>query len=197
MIKNLIILTCFLLSSCTVSAPINSAPPAHNKKAEVEKPKAERPEVKKITKEEPISDAISIEPKSPINWSKISNESLIDAVKNYKFVMVYLYADNCEDCALYESITLNDEYIARVINNRFIPIKVNRIDEDAKQYMEALDSPIAYPTIMFLTPTGNLVGALSGFFPPEPFSLILEQLIDVLDDIKHNNEKEKDTLLKP
>ncbi|WP_276167437.1 thioredoxin domain-containing protein [Zobellia alginiliquefaciens] len=77
---------------------------------------------------------------NPVNWRAWSQEALEDAKKENKLVLVSIGYSSCHWCHVMEEETFENEEVAKVMNENFINIKVDREERpDVDQiYMTAL-----------------------------------------------------------
>ncbi|MDT7830414.1 thioredoxin domain-containing protein [Pricia sp. S334] len=77
---------------------------------------------------------------NPVNWRPWSQEALKDAEKENKLVLVSIGYSSCHWCHVMEEETFEDEAVAKIMNDNFINIKVDREERpDVDQvYMTAL-----------------------------------------------------------
>lgn len=77
---------------------------------------------------------------NPVNWRPWSQEALEDAKKENKLVLVSIGYSSCHWCHVMEEETFEDEEVAKVMNDNFVSIKVDREERpDVDQiYMTAL-----------------------------------------------------------
>ncbi|WP_245224763.1 thioredoxin domain-containing protein [Pseudozobellia sp. WGM2] len=77
---------------------------------------------------------------NPVNWRPWSQNALDDAKKEDKLVLVSIGYSSCHWCHVMEEETFEDEEVAKVMNENFINIKVDREERpDVDQiYMTAL-----------------------------------------------------------
>ena len=77
---------------------------------------------------------------NPVNWRPWSQEALDEAQKENKLVLVSIGYSSCHWCHVMEVETFEDESVAKIMNDNFISIKVDREERpDVDQvYMTAL-----------------------------------------------------------
>jgi uncharacterized protein YyaL (SSP411 family) len=77
---------------------------------------------------------------NPVNWRPWSQEALEDAEEQDKLVLVSIGYSSCHWCHVMEEETFEDEEVARIMNENFVNIKVDREERpDVDQvYMTAL-----------------------------------------------------------
>lgn len=77
---------------------------------------------------------------NPVNWRPWSQKALKDAEKENKLVLVSIGYSSCHWCHVMEEETFEDEEVAKIMNDNFISIKVDREERpDVDQvYMTAL-----------------------------------------------------------
>ena len=91
-------------------------------------------------------------------------EALDLAAKENKYIMVDAYTDWCGWCKVMDKETFTDAGVGAVVNENFIPVKINfeegiGIDLGMKLRVNS------YPTILFFNPAGQLVHIQHGYTP--------------------------------
>src|SRR4051794_1504966 len=109
---------------------------------------------------------------NPVDWHPWGDEALTRAREDDKPILVSIGYSACHWCHVMERESFEDPDVAAVMNERFVPIKVDREerpDVDAL-YMEAVQHMTGHggwPLNAFLTPDG--VPFYAGtYFPPDP-----------------------------
>ncbi len=98
---------------------------------------------------------------NPVNWRPWSPEALKDAEKENKLVLVSIGYSSCHWCHVMEEETFEDEEVAKMMNENFISIKVDREERpDVDQvYMTALqlinDGNGGWPLNVITLPNGK------------------------------------------
>jgi uncharacterized protein YyaL (SSP411 family) len=108
---------------------------------------------------------------NPVAWQPWDHEALDQALREDKPIFLSIGYAACHWCHVMERESFEDEETARLVNEYFVPIKVDREerpDLDAV-YMDAVQSMTGrggWPMTVFLTPEG--VPFFGGtYFPPE------------------------------
>jgi thioredoxin-like negative regulator of GroEL len=73
---------------------------------------------------------------------------------------------NCPWCVKLDNTTLRDPTIVQMVNERFIPLKLDGNQE--KALVEAL-SIRSYPTVVLAGPDGKILGTMEGYHEPQRF----------------------------
>jgi uncharacterized protein YyaL (SSP411 family) len=109
---------------------------------------------------------------NPVDWYPWGDEALARAREEDKPILLSIGYSACHWCHVMEHESFEDEETARLMNERFVNVKVDREerpDLDAV-YMEAvvaLSGQGGWPMTVFLTPGGEpFLGGT--YFPPEP-----------------------------
>ncbi len=129
---------------------------------------------------------------NPVDWHPWGPEAFEKARQEDKPIFLSVGYSSCHWCHVMERESFSDPETARLLNQHFVPIKVDREERpDVDQlYMRALQTyqhlagqPVGggWPLSMFLTPQGEPI--LGGtYWPPEPrygmpsFRQVLEQV---------------------
>jgi hypothetical protein len=104
-----------------------------------------------------------------VTWWEYA-EGKEQAEESGKKLMIYFRTDWCGYCDRMEETTFEDEAVIRLMEEQFVPVKV---DAEAKRELAATFQVRSYPTIWFLTPEGEKILFLPGYAPAEPFLQVL------------------------
>jgi uncharacterized protein YyaL (SSP411 family) len=108
---------------------------------------------------------------NPVDWYPWGEEALNRAKKEDKPILLSIGYSSCHWCHVMEKESFENEAIAKIMNDRFITIKVDREERPDldELYMNAVQVMIGsggWPMTVFLTP--DLVPFHAGtYFPPE------------------------------
>ena len=109
---------------------------------------------------------------NPVDWRPWGEEALARARDQQKPVLVSIGYSACHWCHVMERESFEDPAVAAVMNERFVPIKVDReerpdVDAIYMDAVQAMTGHGGWPLNAFLTPDG--VPFYAGtYFPPEP-----------------------------
>ena len=97
---------------------------------------------------------------NPVDWYPWGNEAFAKAKKEKKLIFLSIGFSSCHWCHVMEKESFEDEEVAKILNQHFVCIKVDReerpeIDEVYMAALYAMDSHGGWPLSMFLTPTGE------------------------------------------
>lgn len=108
-----------------------------------------------------------------VHWQEWGDEATADAVESDKPILLSVGYASCHWCHVMSRESFDDARIAALINEHFVPVKVDRQqhpDVDAV-YMAATQAMNhgsgGWPMTAFLTPTGEPIFT-GTYFPPEP-----------------------------
>src|SRR5215469_16938918 len=140
---------------------------------------------------------------NPVNWYPWGPEALARAKSEDKPILLSIGYSACHWCHVMERESFENELTARVMNENFVPIKVDREERpDLDQiYMDAvqlLTGRGGWPLTVFLTPDGEpFYGGT--YFPPEArhgmpgFPRVLTAIANAFrtqpDDIRQNVDR--------
>ncbi len=109
---------------------------------------------------------------NPVDWQPWGPEALERAAREDKPIMVSIGYSACHWCHVMERESFEDEETARLINEAFVPIKVDReerpdVDDIYMEAVQGMTGQGGWPLTVFLDPEG--VPFYGGtYFPPEP-----------------------------
>jgi uncharacterized protein YyaL (SSP411 family) len=140
---------------------------------------------------------------NPVDWYPWGEEALARARAQNKPILVSIGYSACHWCHVMERESFEDEAIARLINENFVPIKVDREERPDLDhiYMEAVQMMTGrggWPLNMFLTPEGKPFWG-GTYFPPTDrqgmpgFARVLTAVADAYrrgaHEVQHNAER--------
>jgi len=134
---------------------------------------------------------------NPVHWRPWTREALDEAESTGKPILLSIGYTACHWCHVMNHESFSDAEIAGVINDNFIPIKVDReerpdVDQIYQTAASAAGGQGGWPLTAFLTPKGDpfLIGT---YFQPSPFKTVLGEVLtiyrDQSDKIAENTEK--------
>ncbi len=135
---------------------------------------------------------------NPIHWQIWGQDALERAQTQDKMIFISIGYATCHWCHVMEKESFNNLHIANLLNQYFIPIKLDREerpDLDAF-YMLALQisgQQGGWPLNMFLTPSGHPITG-GTYFPPQP-AMGLPSFENLLKNLIHLWQKDKEKLL--
>ncbi len=107
----------------------------------------------------------------PVNWYQWGDDAFEAARKEDKPILLDIGAVWCHWCHVIDRESYSDEEIAGIINEKYIPVKVDRderpdIDSRYQQAVQAISGQGGWPLTAFLTPDGEVFYG-GTYFPPE------------------------------
>jgi thioredoxin-related protein len=101
-----------------------------------------------------------------ITWSTAFASATMKAKMSHKLLMVDFYTSWCGWCKTLDKNTYSSSEVIAKANN-FVPVK---LDAEKGGLAEATKYKVrAFPTILFLKPTGEVVWKIEGYMPPADF----------------------------
>ncbi|MGE0590263.1 MAG: thioredoxin domain-containing protein [Cyclobacteriaceae bacterium] len=120
---------------------------------------------------------------NPVDWYEWGDEALTRAVKENKPILVSIGYSSCHWCHVMERESFENKEIAKVMNENFVCIKVDReerpdIDQIYMDAVQAMGQNGGWPLNVFLTPDQKpFYGGT--YFPPDNWSKLLTQITKV------------------
>lgn len=117
---------------------------------------------------------------NPVDWYPWGEEAFAKAKRENKPIFLSIGYSTCHWCHVMEHESFESRPIARILNEHFIAIKVDRellpdVDETYMTAVMMINGSGGWPMSSFLTPEGKpFYGAT--YFPPERFTALLEQI---------------------
>lgn len=129
-----------------------------------------------------------------IQWHKWGNEVFSLAKKTDKPILLYISAVWCHWCHLMDATTFSDEQCIRMINENFIPI---RVDSDIRPDITSRYSQGSLPSLIFLTPQGEHISTLP-YISPDKMKVLFPRIINVYhQELKNRESKDSKKIFTP
>ncbi|HWE02014.1 MAG TPA: DUF255 domain-containing protein [Tepidisphaeraceae bacterium] len=110
-----------------------------------------------------------------IHWEKYSDEVFARAKKENRFVLIDLEAVWCHWCHVQDEITYADPNVIRLIDARYIAVKV---DQDSRPDLSTRYEDYGWPATIVLNAKGGEIVKRQGYIPPIPMASLLQAIID-------------------
>lgn len=109
---------------------------------------------------------------NPVDWRMWTQDNLAEAARRDVPLLISIGYSTCHWCHVMAHESFEDEAIAAIINERFLPIKIDReelpdIDSYYMNALQAMTGQGGWPMTIFATPTGSPFYA-GTYFPPAP-----------------------------
>lgn len=137
---------------------------------------------------------------NPVNWYPWGPEALAEARRLDRPIFLSVGYSTCYWCQVMERESFIDVDVARIINDNYIAIKVDReqrpdIDEQYMLATQMITQRGGWPNSIWLTPDGR--PWMSGtYFPKDQFIQILSQLSEVWETRRSEVESQADQIAK-
>ncbi len=99
---------------------------------------------------------------SLIQWREWSQETLEEAKKQGRLIVLALSAVWCHWCHVMDETTYSDETVIGLLNEQFIPV---RVDADMRPDIDSLYNQGGWPSTVILTPEGEVLDG-GNYIPP-------------------------------
>ncbi|MCD6386421.1 thioredoxin domain-containing protein [Candidatus Sumerlaeota bacterium] len=119
-----------------------------------------------------------------IHWQRWGKDTFAMAKKTGKPILLSISAVWCHWCHLMDETTFSDEECIRLVNENFIPV---RVDSDLRPDVSSRYALGSLPSTIFLTPEGETISGVP-YIAPEKMKLLLPKIINVFQqEIKDRN----------
>ncbi len=108
-----------------------------------------------------------------VSWLPWSEESFRKARERDKPILLGISAVWCHWCHVMDETTYSDSEVARLIEEKFVPI---RVDRDQRPDIDKRYNMGGWPSTAFLTPDGEVLTG-GTYIPPQQMAALLEQII--------------------
>ena len=97
---------------------------------------------------------------NPVDWRPWSEDALQDAKKENKLVLISIGYSSCHWCHVMEEETFEDEEVARLMNENYVSIKVDReerpdVDHIYQTFVQLIDQNGGWPLNVIALPNGK------------------------------------------
>jgi uncharacterized protein len=97
-----------------------------------------------------------------IQWREWSRETLEEAKKGDRLIVLSLSAVWCHWCHVMDETTYSDEIIIGLLNEKFLPV---RVDADMRPDIDSLYNQGGWPSTVIMTPGGEVIDG-GNYIPP-------------------------------
>ncbi|WP_309131109.1 DUF255 domain-containing protein [Brevibacterium sp.] len=109
---------------------------------------------------------------NPVDWRMWTPENLAEAARRDVPLLISIGYSTCHWCHVMAHESFEDEAVARIINEHYLPIKIDReelpdIDSYYMNALQAMRGQGGWPMTIFATPSGSPFYA-GTYFPPAP-----------------------------
>lgn len=109
-----------------------------------------------------------------VQWRLWGTEAFQEAQQQDKLPVLWLTAFWCGYCQRMDETTLSHDEVIALLNAFFVPM---RVEESQRPDVDLRYNQNGWPTIVFLTPTGDDILRVN-YLDPEPFITLLVRLVD-------------------
>jgi uncharacterized protein len=109
-------------------------------------------------------------PSRTLHWQSWSDAVFSQARAEHKFVLLDLEAVWCHWCHVMDDITYRDPVVMRLLNQRYILVKV---DQDARPDISNRYQDYGWPATAVFAAGGSEIVKRQGYIPPRPMSSML------------------------
>src|SRR5271157_428849 len=110
-----------------------------------------------------------------INWQPWSDSVFDRAKKAGRFVLLDLGTVWCHWCHVMEEITYQDPTVIKLINKRYIAV---RVDADGRPDLSNRYEDYGWPATIVFNADGGEIVKRQGYLPPLPMASMLQAIID-------------------
>jgi uncharacterized protein YyaL (SSP411 family) len=110
-----------------------------------------------------------------LKWQPWSDAAFAQARAEHKFVLLDLEAVWCHWCHVMDDITYRDPVVMRLLNQRYILVKV---DQDSRPDISNRYQDWGWPATIVFAADGSEIVKRQGYIPPRPMSSMLQAIID-------------------
>lgn len=124
---------------------------------------------------------------SRVAWQQWSDDIFKRAAQEKKLVILDLEAVWCHWCHVMDEKTYNDPEVARIINSKFIAVKV---DQDSRPDLSNKYEEYGWPATIFFNWQGGELAKRSGFIEPDEMKALIKRLVANPDKVEDGGGRE-------
>jgi len=109
-----------------------------------------------------------------ITWRQDYGKAVAEAAQKGRPLFIDVGSDNCYWCRQLEQRTFTDDEIRKLLDERFIPLKINGT---RNPYLVQSLRVQSYPTLVFASPDGTIVGYKEGFQDAATLKQLLQKVL--------------------
>jgi uncharacterized protein len=114
-------------------------------------------------------------PREALAWATLDAATFARAKAEHRFVVIDGSAEWCHWCHVMEATTYHDPDVRKLLDTRFIAVKV---DVDSRPDFEERYADWGWPATVLMTADGAEIGKYKGYLAPEKFLEILQSVVD-------------------
>ncbi len=129
------------------------------------------------------SPYLALHAEDPVAWQEWAEPAVARARAEQKLLYLSIGYFSCHWCHVMQRESFRNRRIAALLNERFVPVKVDRelepaLDARMIEFAETTQGRAGWPMNVFLTPEGYPLYAVL-YLPPEQFEVTLNRLSDL------------------
>jgi thioredoxin-like negative regulator of GroEL len=112
-----------------------------------------------------------------VDWRADYNAARKEAAEKGLPIILDFGFEGCTYCRKLDAVTFHDAEVIRRLNGKFVPLRID-IQKDPS-LAEKLGLQL-YPTVVFASPEGHILGKIEGYQEPGPFQENLDRVLDLV-----------------
>jgi thioredoxin-related protein len=113
-----------------------------------------------------------------VNWRTDYTAARKEAAEKGRPILLDFGYEGCTYCRKLDATTFHDAEVIKRLNASFVPLRID-IEKDPRHLAEQLGLQ-KYPTVVFATSEGHVLGSVEGYQEPRPFQANLDRVLDVV-----------------
>jgi thioredoxin-related protein len=113
-----------------------------------------------------------------VDWRTDYNAARKEAAEKGRPILLDFGYEGCTFCRKLDVTTFRDPEVIKRLNAGFVALRID-IEKDPRHLAEQLGLQ-KYPTVVFATPEGHVLGSIEGYQEPGPFQANLDRVLDLL-----------------
>jgi thioredoxin-like negative regulator of GroEL len=112
-----------------------------------------------------------------VDWRGDYNAARKEAAEKGKPIILDFGFEGCQYCRKLDATTFRDAEVIKRLNGQFVPL---RIDIQKDPVLAEKLNLQQYPTVVFASPEGHILGKVEGYQEPGPFQENLDRVLDLV-----------------
>jgi thioredoxin-related protein len=113
-----------------------------------------------------------------VDWRSDYNTARKEATEKGRPLLLDFGYEGCTYCRKLDATTFRDPAVVKVLNSKFVPLRID-IEKDPRHLAEQLNLQ-KYPTVIFATPEGQVLGSIEGYQETGQFQENLARVLEAL-----------------
>ncbi len=112
-----------------------------------------------------------------VDWRSDYNAARKEAAEKGRPIILDFGFEGCKFCRLLDTTTFRDAQVVKRLNDKFVPLRIDVEKDSALAEKLGLQK---FPTVVFASPEGHVLGKIEGYQEPGPFQENLDRVLELV-----------------